>query len=385
MTGKNNLFDISSGKSRADIFNKIFLTISFFSVVLTVVFLIMGMGVRVGPFVVAFFVSLALYVRRHRYLSLITFSVWMSAFCAAPMFYPVVFKQWGSISLQTFLMPIIMSVMFCMGTTLSLNDFKRVFTMPQAVLLGVFLQYTIMPFVAKGVAMFNANKEVAAGIVLTGSSPGGVASNVIAYLAGGNVALSVTMTAFSTMFSPLMTPTMTKWLAGVYVPVDFWALMITIFKMIIIPIGGGLISHSILERLGKVHPVYSRIYDSIMKFLPKYSMFAICFACAIMTANARDQLLVGPIVLSVLVSVIIHNFLGLLLGYWSARATGLGERECRTIAIEVGLQNSGMAAVLAIDVLKSQLASVPGVVYSSWHNITGAILAGYWSHNKPKK
>ncbi len=384
MAEKNNLSDVSTGKNIADIFHKIFLTISLFSILLTVVFLFMGKGVQVGPFVVAFFVSLALYVRKHRFLSVIAFSVWMSAFIAAPMFYPGVFRQWGSVNLQTFLMPIIMSVMFCMGTTLSIDDFKRVFIMPHAVLLGVFLQFTIMPFVAKGVAMFNSNPEVAAGIILTGSSPGGVASNVIAYLAGANVALSVTMTAFSTMFSPIMTPTMTKWLAGVYVPVDFWNLMLSIFKMIIIPIGGGLISHTFLERMGKVHPVYSRIYDYIMMFLPKYSMFAICFACAIMTGNARDQLLVGPIVFSVVISVIIHNFFGLMLGYWGARATGLGERECRTIAIEVGLQNSGMAAVLAINVLKSQLASIPGVVYSSWHNITGAILAGYWSHNKPK-
>ncbi|HDY87842.1 MAG TPA: bile acid:sodium symporter family protein [bacterium] len=365
--------------------SSVFLSISFLSLFITAVLLVLGMGGRVGLFVVTFFVSLALYVRQHRILSVITFSVWMSAFIAAPMFFPGLFMQWGPITLKTFLMPIIMSVMFCMGTTLSLDDFKRVFTMPHAVLLGVFLQYTIMPFVAKAVAMFNSNSEVAAGIVLTGSSPGGVASNVITYLASGNVALSVTMTAFSTMFSPIMTPTMTKWLAGVYVPVDFWALMLTIFKMIIIPIGGGLISHTFLERMGKVHPIYSRIYDYIMIFLPKYSMFGICLACAIMTGNARDQLLVGPIVFSVVISVIIHNFFGLLLGYWCARATGLGERECRTVAIEVGLQNSGMAAVLAINVLKSELASIPGVVYSSWHNITGAILAGYWSHNKPKE
>jgi BASS family bile acid:Na+ symporter len=193
------------------------------------------------------------------------------------------------------------------------------------------------------------------------------------------------MTAFSTLFAPIMTPTMTKWLAGSYIPVDFWNMLFTIIKMVIIPIGSGLIVHSFLEKMGKVHHIYARIYEIIMFALPKLSMFVIAFACAIMTANARDKLLVGTIVFSVVISVIVHNFLGLVLGYYGARVTGLGERECRTIAIEVGLQNSGMAAGLALEVLKSELASVPGVVYSSWHNITGAILASYWRRKKLNK
>jgi len=291
--------------------------------------------------------------------------------------------EWGRVDLRQFVIPLIMSIMFCMGTTLSIDDFKRVFKMPHAVLIGVFLQFLIMPFVGKGVAMvFTSNNEVAAGIVITGSSPGGVASNVITFLANGNVALSVTMTAFSTLFAPIMTPTMTKWLAGSYIPVDFWKMLFTIIKMVIIPIGSGLIVHSFLEKMGKVHHIYARLYEIIMIALPKLSMFVIAFACAIMTANARDKLLVGTIVISVVISVAVHNFFGLVLGYYGARVTGLGERECRTIAIEVGLQNSGMAAGLALTVLKSELASIPGVVYSSWHNITGAILASYWRRKK---
>ena len=365
------------------IFSRIFLFIFILSLIVTVLLLISGRGRETGPFVVMFFAFLALYVRTHPVLSVVTFSVWMSTFIAAPMFYPGVFLEWNGVQMKTFLMPIIMSVMFCMGTTLSIDDFKRVFIMPQAVLLGVFLQYTIMPFVGKGVAMVMAvNREVAAGIVLTGSSPGGVASNVITFLAGGNVALSVTLTAFSTMLSPVMTPTFTKWLAGVYVPVSFWEMMVSILKMIILPIGGGLLSHWFLDRMGKVHPVYRKISDYIMLGLPKYSMCAICVACAIMTANAREQLLIGPIVVSVVLSVILHNFFGMVLGYWGARLAQLGERDCRTISIEVGMQNSGMAAVLAMNVLKSELASIPGVVYSSWHNITGAIIAGYWMRHK---
>ena len=364
----------------------VFLAFGAVSLCAVAILLIAKANAAVGPFVIAIPVSLALYVRGHRILSATAFSLWMIAFIAAPMFYPAMFLTWGPVDLQRLVIPLIMFIMFCMGTTLSFGDFKRIFLMPQAVLIGIFLQFLIMPFVGKGVAMvFTSNAEVAAGIVITGSSPGGVASNVITYLAQGNVALSVTMTAFSTLFAPIMTPTMTKWLAGAYVPVEFWKMMRSIIQMVIIPIGTGLFVHTFFEKMGKIHAVYAKIYSLIMKTLPKLAMFVIAFACAIMTANARDQLLIGTIVLSVVVSVIVHNFLGLLLGYWSARLMGLGERECRTISIEVGLQNSGMAAGLALSVLKSELASIPGVVYSSWHNITGALLASWWANRPPKE
>jgi len=344
-----------------------------------------GFSSFVGPFVIAFMVLLAVYVRSSQLLTVTAFSLWMAASVTAPMFYPAFFTSWGGIELRILVIPLIQFIMFGMGTTLSFGDFKRVFLMPQAVLIGVVLQFTVMPFVGKTVAMiFTSNSEVAAGIVLTGSCPGGVASNVITYLASGNVALSVTMTAFSTLIAPFMTPTMTKWLAGAYIPIDFWKMMISIVTMVIIPVGSGLIVHKVLDVLGEMHHGLRRVSELIMKSLPGFAMFAICFACAIMTAGAREQLLIGRIVISILLSVIAHNAIGLTLGYWGARLFGLGERECRTISIEVGLQNSGMAAGLALDVFKSQLAAVPGVVYSSWHNITGAILASWWSRKTPE-
>ncbi|MFC1538521.1 bile acid:sodium symporter family protein [Candidatus Latescibacterota bacterium] len=372
-------------KDSIKILSKTFLILCIISLLITFVSLATGYLKVVPPFAVAFFVFMALFASYHKTLSTMAFSFWMVAFIAAPMFYPTVFLEWGRIDLRQFVIPLIMSVMFCMGTTLSFDDFKRVFKMPHAVIVGVVLQFLVMPFVGKGVAMiFTSSNEVAAGIVITGSSPGGVASNVITFLANGNVALSVTMTAFSTLLAPIMTPVMTKWLAGSYIPVDFWKMLVTIIKMVIIPIGSGLLVHSFLEKMGKIHRFYAKIYDIIMLLLPKFSMLVIALACAIMTANARGKLLVGTVVISVVISVIVHNLFGLVLGYYGARAAGLGERECRTIAIEVGLQNSGMAAGLALEVLKSELASVPGVVYSSWHNITGAILASYW-RRKPVK
>lgn len=336
-----------------------------------------------GPALILLLATLALYVKSSPMLAVASFSLWMGASVTAPMFYPEFFQSWNGFKLSVLVIPLIRFIMFGMGTTLSPSDFKRVISMPQAVLIGIMLQFTIMPFVGKGIAsLFVSNHEVAAGIVLTGSSPGGVASNVIAYLAGGNVALSVTMTACSTLIAPFITPTMMKWLAGAYIPIDFWSMMISILKMVVIPVGGGIIFNQVLLRLGKVHKSMLAVSAFIMRTLPGMAMFAICFACAILTAGARDQLMIGSIVISIVLSVIAHNAIGLTLGYWGARMFRLGERECRTISIEVGLQNSGMAAGLALSVLKSQLAAVPGVVYSSWHNITGAILASWWSRKR---
>jgi len=353
------------------------------SLILAVVLMGTGRYTLAGPFAIAVPVSLALYVRRHPVLSVTSFSLRMAASITAPMFFPGVFYSWNDFRLSVLVIPLIQFIMFGMGTTLSIEDFKRVFMMPQAVLIGVVLQYTIMPFVGKGVAtLFTSNSEIAAGIVLTGAAPGGVASNVINYLAANNVALSVTMTAFSTIVAPFMTPLMAKWLAGAYIEIKFWTMMLSIMKMVIIPVGCGLIVHEILTRMDALHAGLRALSNLIMKSLPGFSMFAICFACAIMTSGARGQLLIGRVVISIIAAVIAHNALGLLLGYWVSRLLRCSEIVSRTIAIEVGMQNSGMAAGLALSVLKSQLASIPGVVYSSWHNITGAILASWWARKR---
>ncbi len=359
----------------------LFRIIAVISLLVTAVFLFTGRGSSSGIPVVSFLVSLAVLANFSPIFSGVAFSLWMAAAVTAPMFYPEAFRTWGGFEMQRIVIPLIMSIMFGMGTTLSVSDFKRVFLMPHAVLIGLALQYTIMPFVGKGVAMLFASgqPEVAAGIVLVGCSPGGVASNVIAYLAGGNVALSVTMTAFSTLFSPFTTPTLTKMLAGAYIEVNFWTMFLSIIKMVIIPVGLGLVVNKVLRRIGEADPRLRALSDGVFRFLPVYAMFAIAFSVSIMTSNAREQLLIGKIVFIILLSVVVHNALGLTLGYWGARLLRLGERSCRTVAIEVGLQNSGMAAGLALSVFKSPLAAVPGVVYSSWHNITGAILASWWS------
>jgi BASS family bile acid:Na+ symporter len=283
------------------------------------------------------------------------------------MIWPGLFSSWGSFQTKVLIVPLIQLIMFGMGTTLSLGDFTRVLKMPWPVLVGIVLQFGVMPFVGWSLATaFGFPPLIAAGVVLVGSCPGGVASNVITFLAGGNVALSVTMTACSTLISPLMTPLMMKLLAGQFVPVDFWQMMISIIRMILVPIALGLIVNRLLH--GRA--------PWIKRSLPFVSMAGIAIIIAIITSLNRDTLL--DVAFALIVVVAVHNAAGYLLGYWGARLLRLGEREARTVAIEVGLQNGGMATGLAMDVLKSAQAGLAPAIFGPWMNASGSILASYW-------
>jgi BASS family bile acid:Na+ symporter len=245
--------------------------------------------------------------------------------------------------------------------------------MPKPVLVGIVLQFGVMPFVGWGLATaFGFPPLIAAGVVLVGSCPGGVASNVITYLAGGNVALSVTMTACSTLLSPIMTPLMMKLLAGQFVPVDFWQMMMSIVRMILLPIAAGLIVNRVLHGRGQW----------IKKALPLVSMAGIAIIIAIITSLNRDTLL--DVAAALILVVAIHNALGYALGYGGARALGLGEREARTVAIEVGLQNGGMATGLAMDVLKDAQAGLAPAIFGPWMNASGSVLASFWRRHPPE-
>jgi bile acid:Na+ symporter, BASS family len=359
-----------------------FLTASILSLLVAVALFSMGHRMEAGPFVIGTFVFLALFVRVSEFWSVTAFTLWVTAFVATAMYFPKFFTNVNGVETKPYIMNIIQFIMFGMGTTLSIKDFKRVFLIPQAIIIGIVLQYTIMPFVGKFIAiLFAPNPEVAAGIVLNGSCPGGVASNVINFLARTNVALSVTLTAVSTLVAPIMTPAMTKWLAGAYIEIDFMAMLISILKMVIFPVIGGLMFNNILKRMATLNPNFSRVSEGIMRSLPFFSMLGICVANGILTAYSRDSLLIGTIVFSILISIVLHNFMGYVLGYWGSRALGLGIIDSRTVAVEVGLQNSAMASGLAINVLHSTLASLPGVVFASWQNMSGAILASWWARH----
>jgi bile acid:Na+ symporter, BASS family len=325
-----------------------------------------------GPIVIAVLAVAALLVRRSAALSGFSFTLFVFTFVAASMFYPAAFTSWGGYKLSGLITPLIQIIMFGMGVGLSVADFARAVRMPRAVIAGFTLQFTVMPLAGFAIAtLFGFEGPVAAGVILIGSSPGGVASNVITYLARGNVALSVTMTACSTMAAPVMTPLAMKLLAGQYVPIPFTDMMISIFNMIIVPVVAGLIANKLLHGRAKW-------IDDLM---PVVSMGGICFIIAIITASSRDKLL--EVGLALILAAMLHNTTGYLLGYWGARGMGLNETDSRTVAIEVGLQNGGMASGLAMNVLRSSDAALAPAIFGPWMNISGSALASWWRKRIP--
>ena len=256
-------------------------------------------------------------------------------------------------------------VMFGMGLAMQWEDFRIVFTRPRDIFIGFLAQITIMPLLAWLLTkVFSLPPELAVGVVLVGCCPGGTASNVITYLAGGDLALSVGMTSVSTLCSPILTPILTFLFAGKYVNVDFWAMFLSIVQVIILPIALGLI----IKR-------WMRPSEKIVKnVLPALSTIAITMIVgAVVSANADKLLHCGLLVIAV---VVLHNLLGFLLGFIVGKALQLKRRKCIAISVEVGMQNSGLACSLAQQHFQSMaLATVPGAIFSVWHNIAGALLA----------
>lgn len=254
-------------------------------------------------------------------------------------------------------------IMFGMGLTLTASDFALVLTRPLPVLIGVIAQFVIMPLTAVLlVAAFQLPPAIAVGVILVGCAPGGTSSNVISYLAKGDVALSVTMTSISTLLAPLLTPLLTLWLAGEYLPVSAADMAMSIVKMVLIPVLGGILVRLALRR----------VIDRILQVLPWMSVLGIALVLAGVVSNSAENLVeAGFLVLAV---VILHNALGYLLGYTAGKVFHQSERASRTTAIEVGMQNSGLAATLAATYFEP-ISALPAAVFSVWHNISGGILA----------
>ena len=300
--------------------------------------------------------------------------------CAAVAFaFPSAFKEWGGMKLMSLVVPAIQVIMFGMGTTLSAADFLRVGKRPWAVAVGVFLQFLVMPLMGFLLAKsFGFSGELAAGCVLVGSVAGGTASNVVAFLAKADVALSVTMTCCSTLLSPFVTPFAMKVLAGCFVQIDTMKMMVEILKIVIVPIAAGGIVHALFKRQFAVHKVF---FDRILSFI---SMAGICFTILVLTAPNRDKLATAGV--AIVAAAVIHNLVGYLSGYWLTRLVGrfahLGEAEARTVAIEVGMQNSGMAGALSVKVLNSAMAALPANIFSIWMNFSGSVLASWWRRRK---
>jgi len=367
------------------------------------------------------------------------FTFWVLVFVALAMVQPALFRSWLGLDLKGLIVPLVQIITFGVGTTLSGRDFKNVLAMPVPILIGILLQFTIMPLVGYAIAMtFGFPPEVAAGIILIGSVSSGVASNVMTYLAGGNLPLSVAITTGTTLLSPFVTPFWMKTLAGRLIPVDVTAMMMSIFNMIIIPIAAGLAAHAVLYGrrrglrssgplllaataflaaaaggalapaagwgifaplrtgliLGFVLLALSTLAKLVIavwlkgpehwmdKALPVLSMVSICLIIAVITAQSRDQLLsVGPLLI---LAAVVHNATGYGLGYGGARLARLDEGACRAVAMEVGMQNGGMASGLAIDVLKSTSAALAPAIFGPWMNVSGSLLAGWWRRRPVK-
>lgn len=260
---------------------------------------------------------------------------------------------------------LLMIVMFGMGLTLKLEDFKVVFTRPKDIIIGAIAQFTIMPLLAFLLSIaFKLPPELAVGVILVGTCPGGTSSNVMTYLAKGDVALSVGMTSVSTILAPFATPLLTLLYPGQKVDVNAVSMFISIVQVVILPIALGFIINKFLYKFT----------NSIKEILPLISVLAIvAIVAAVVSDNSQRLMQVGYLVIIV---VVLHNSLGYLLGYMLAKLFRLNNAKCKAVSIEVGMQNSGLATSLAATHFASMaLATVPGAIFSVWHNISGSIVA----------
>jgi BASS family bile acid:Na+ symporter len=265
--------------------------------------------------------------------------------------------------------PMLGLIMFGMGLTLNPNDFRIVFSRPKDVLTGCLAQFTIMPLLAWILTkIFSLPPDLALGVILVGCCPGGTASNVITYLAKGDLALSVGMTATSTVLAPLLTPLLTWMMAGTFVDVDAVGMLMSIVYVVIAPIlAGFLIQHYM--------PEFTR---RMVAYLPAFSSVMIATLVAIIIGHNASKLLTGGLI--VVVVVMLHNLCGLALGYWIGLLLRLTHPKRSAISIEVGMQNSGLASSLAnIHFAAFPMATIPGAIFSVWHNISGALVAKVYS------
>ncbi len=265
--------------------------------------------------------------------------------------------------------PMLGLIMFGMGLTLSPQDFRVVFSRPKDVLTGCLAQFTIMPLMAWLLTkVFSLPADLALGVILVGCCPGGTASNVITYLAKGDLALSVGMTATSTLLAPFLTPLLVWFMAGTFVDVDTIGMLLSIVYVVIAPIVAGFLIQHFL-------PSFTR---RAVAYLPAFSSLMIALLVAIIVGHNASRLLTGGLI--VVLVVMLHNISGLALGYILGRLLGLSLDKRIAISVEVGMQNSGLASSLAtLHFAAFPLAAIPGAVFSVWHNISGALVAKYYS------
>ncbi|HEY4246699.1 MAG TPA: bile acid:sodium symporter family protein [Lacunisphaera sp.] len=365
------------------------------------------------------------------------YTVWIVAAVVAALIYPAAFLKWGDLDLRNkwLVLGVIQLVMFGMGTQMSLHDFSGVMKTPRGVMVGLICHFSIMPLVGFGLTrLFSFPPEIAAGVILIGSCSSGLASNVMAYIARSNLVLSVSVTAITTLAAPFLTPFLMKIFAGTLVEVKFFNMMMEIIKIVIVPIAAALLhdwlKHATAEQRRRVflvavvgavwlgllplglwtwlamhfgpqvqlsaemfsfgvgavvfgvcyHLVVSR-YAMVDRLMPLASMAGIVYFTTVTTAAGRDNLLKVGLLLFLV--AVIHNAAGYFFGYWLSRLAGLDRSSARSVAFEVGLQNGGMASGLAGAMGKFGTVGLAPAIFSPWMNISGSILANYWSKRPP--
>ncbi|HET8828950.1 MAG TPA: bile acid:sodium symporter family protein [Pelobium sp.] len=384
------------------------------------------------------FSSLAVGVGAIKILSNYQYTFWIVAAVAAGLIYPQTFLHIGSVDLRNkwLILIIIQLVMFGMGTQMSIKDFTGIRKSGKGVLIGLLGHFTIMPIMGFIIAkIFHFEPEIAAGIILIGSCSSGLASNVMTYIAKGNLVLSVTVTAISTIAAPIMTPFLMKIFAGTLVEVKFFNMMLEIIKIVLIPLTAAMI-HDVLKTYGStaktrityacifsvlwlvfiaffgtnlvlkpdgvvyhlieifsflcgavlVGYLYNKLYRAYPKIdllMPYFSMFGIIYFTLVTTAAGRDNLL--EIGFLLFLASVLHNGAGYFFGYWLSRFSGLTKNDSRTIAFEVGLQNGGMASGLAGAMGKLATVGLASAVFSPWMNVSGSLLANYWRKKAEKE
>lgn len=290
-----------------------------------------------------------------------TFAYWVILFAVLALLFPGGFTWIGS-----YISLLLGIIMFGMGMTLTASDFKEVFRHPRKVIIGVLAQFIIMPLTAFGLAyLLGLPPEIAVGVILVGSCPGGTSSNVMTFLAKGNTALSVTITSCTTLLAPLLTPALTLLLASQWLPVSAGAMFKSVVTIVLLPIILGLIAKAL----------FSKQVEKSAKALPLVSVIGIVAIVAAVVSGNKNQILESGLL--ILAVVILHNALGYMLGFFAAKLLKLNYADQKAVSIEVGMQNSGLATALAMAHF-SPLAAVPGAIFSVWHNVSGSLLANYW-------
>ena len=354
--------------------SRIFYSLAAIFILLFAFFSLKEMHNTSGWFLMAFFFSIAFAFRSSKTLKGLSYTMMILGAVSIAMYHPQYFKMIGDYKLSALIIPLLQLIMFGMGTELSLKDFANVIKMPKGIIIGVVGHYIIMPLVGFTVAsLFHFPNEIAAGIILVGCCPSGLASNVMSYLARANLALSVSVTTISTILAPFLTPLLMRWLGGSFVEINFWSMVWDITKIVILPVTAGLAFHYLIH--GK--------FKWLDKAMPLLSMGGIAFIITIITAAGRDNLLkVGALLI---VATLIHNLAGYFFGYWSARILKFTEKDSRTIALEVGMQNAGLASGLALSMGKLATAGLAPAIFGPVMNVTGSTLASWWHNRIPKE